>query len=248
MTAQPARAPPVSPPRQRDPHASAGDRHDDHRRERGRVPVSAHARPAGAATLYLRHALVPARYFRPAWAWETGLSPTDLTPFVTNTFMHGGFLHIILNLWTLYIFGPRWKTAWGRCASSRSIWPRGVDREPRARAPQCRLALSVAGCLGCHCRRDRRLRRALSLCLGARAVHHRHHPAVLQCPGAGVRGSVVLHAGRAGRQRTVQSLRRQRHRLVGAHRRLPRRHRHAAPARAARAPPLPCSTTAAPGR
>ena len=34
------------------------------------------------------------------------MSPTDLTPFVTNTFMHGGFLHITLNLWTLYIFGP----------------------------------------------------------------------------------------------------------------------------------------------
>jgi membrane associated rhomboid family serine protease len=25
---------------------------------------------------------------------------------MTNTFMHGGFLHIILNMWTLYIFGP----------------------------------------------------------------------------------------------------------------------------------------------
>jgi membrane associated rhomboid family serine protease len=25
---------------------------------------------------------------------------------VTNTFLHGGFLHIIFNMWTLYIFGP----------------------------------------------------------------------------------------------------------------------------------------------
>jgi membrane associated rhomboid family serine protease len=53
-----------------------------------------------------RHALVPARYFHPSWAGEVGLDATDLTPFVTNTFMHGGFLHIIINLWTLYIFGP----------------------------------------------------------------------------------------------------------------------------------------------
>jgi membrane associated rhomboid family serine protease len=52
------------------------------------------------------HALVPLRYFSPAWGWNHGLSPTDLTPFLTNTFLHGGFLHIILNLWTLYIFGP----------------------------------------------------------------------------------------------------------------------------------------------
>ena len=53
-----------------------------------------------------RHALVPLRYFNPGWARELGLSPTDLTPFLTNTFLHGGWLHIILNLWTLYIFGP----------------------------------------------------------------------------------------------------------------------------------------------
>jgi membrane associated rhomboid family serine protease len=52
------------------------------------------------------HALVPLRYFSPGWAWQVGLSPTDFTPFLTNTFMHGGFLHIILNMWTLYIFGP----------------------------------------------------------------------------------------------------------------------------------------------
>ena len=54
----------------------------------------------------MRHALVPLRYFRPGFARELGLSPTDLTPFITNTFLHGGWLHIIFNLWTLYIFGP----------------------------------------------------------------------------------------------------------------------------------------------
>ena len=53
-----------------------------------------------------RHALVPLRYFKPDWAREVGLPPNDLTPFLTNTFMHGGWLHIIFNLWTLYIFGP----------------------------------------------------------------------------------------------------------------------------------------------
>jgi membrane associated rhomboid family serine protease len=53
-----------------------------------------------------KHALVPLRYFNPSWAWANDLSPTDLTPFLTNTFMHGGWLHIILNMWVLYIFGP----------------------------------------------------------------------------------------------------------------------------------------------
>jgi membrane associated rhomboid family serine protease len=57
------------------------------------------------AFLY-QHALVPRRYFDPAWASYVGLPPTDWTPFLTNMFLHGGFLHIILNLWTLWIFGP----------------------------------------------------------------------------------------------------------------------------------------------
>jgi membrane associated rhomboid family serine protease len=52
------------------------------------------------------NALVPRRYFSPAWGWRNGLSPTDLWPFLTNIFLHGGFLHIILNMWSLYIFGP----------------------------------------------------------------------------------------------------------------------------------------------
>ncbi|MDX2203669.1 MAG: rhomboid family intramembrane serine protease [Hyphomicrobiaceae bacterium] len=53
-----------------------------------------------------QHGLVPARYFVPSWGWRIGLSPLDVTPFLTNTFLHGGFLHIIMNLWTLWIFGP----------------------------------------------------------------------------------------------------------------------------------------------
>jgi membrane associated rhomboid family serine protease len=61
-----------------------------------------------------RHALVPLRYFNPSWARRIGLSPTDLTPFLTNTFLHGGWLHIISNLWTLYIFGPALEDRLGR--------------------------------------------------------------------------------------------------------------------------------------
>jgi len=53
-----------------------------------------------------QHALVPARYFSPSWARQVGFSPTDFSPFLTNTFLHAGWLHIILNMWTLWIFGP----------------------------------------------------------------------------------------------------------------------------------------------
>ena len=54
----------------------------------------------------LHYALVPQRYFNPGWADSVGLSSWDVTPFLTSMFLHGGFLHIISNLWVLYIFGP----------------------------------------------------------------------------------------------------------------------------------------------
>ncbi|RMD61175.1 MAG: rhomboid family intramembrane serine protease [Alphaproteobacteria bacterium] len=53
-----------------------------------------------------RYALVPARYAHPEWAAWIGLPPGDYLPFLTNMFLHGGWLHVISNMWTLYIFGP----------------------------------------------------------------------------------------------------------------------------------------------
>ena len=53
-----------------------------------------------------QHGLVPARYFAPDWAARVGFGGLDLTPFLTNIFLHGGLLHIIMNMWTLWIFGP----------------------------------------------------------------------------------------------------------------------------------------------
>jgi rhomboid family protein len=49
--------------------------------------------------------LVPARYSSPKWALIHGLSPRDYFPFLSNMFLHGGWLHIIGNMWFLYLFG-----------------------------------------------------------------------------------------------------------------------------------------------
>jgi membrane associated rhomboid family serine protease len=49
--------------------------------------------------------LVPARYTHPEWALRVGLPIDDYWPFLTSMFLHGGWMHIIGNMWTLWIFG-----------------------------------------------------------------------------------------------------------------------------------------------
>jgi membrane associated rhomboid family serine protease len=49
--------------------------------------------------------VVPARYTHPEWAMLVGFPIDDYWPFLTSMFLHGGWLHIIGNMWTLWIFG-----------------------------------------------------------------------------------------------------------------------------------------------
>jgi len=51
-------------------------------------------------------ALIPARYF----GHLAGVAPPhtlfDYLPFFSNMFLHGSWIHLILNMWTLWIFAP----------------------------------------------------------------------------------------------------------------------------------------------
>lgn len=49
--------------------------------------------------------LVPARFTHPDWAVSVGFPLDNYWPFVTSLFLHGGWLHIIGNMWTLWVFG-----------------------------------------------------------------------------------------------------------------------------------------------
>ena len=49
--------------------------------------------------------LVPARYSHHRWAYFLGVHLDAYWPFITNLFLHGGWLHIIGNMWFLYLFG-----------------------------------------------------------------------------------------------------------------------------------------------
>jgi len=58
-------------------------------------------------TVFYLFGLVPARYSYPKWAYVSGLPFDDYLSFVTNMFLHDGWLHILGNMWFLYLFGSR---------------------------------------------------------------------------------------------------------------------------------------------
>jgi membrane associated rhomboid family serine protease len=62
----------------------------------------------------VRYALVPLRYSDPSIAHSFGLNPYDYWPLLTDAFLHGGWLHIIFNMWFLWIFGPAMEARFGR--------------------------------------------------------------------------------------------------------------------------------------
>jgi len=57
------------------------------------------------AQLFQWFGIVPARFAHPDWASWAGFPIDDYWPFLTSMFLHGGWLHIIGNMWTLWIFG-----------------------------------------------------------------------------------------------------------------------------------------------
>lgn len=48
---------------------------------------------------------VPARYTHPEWAQQAGYPVGNYLSFIASMFLHGGWLHIIMNMWLLWIFG-----------------------------------------------------------------------------------------------------------------------------------------------
>ncbi len=57
--------------------------------------------------------LVPARYFDPDWI-ERLRDPPGYLPFFTSMFLHGGWLHLIGNMWILAIFGDNVEDRMGK--------------------------------------------------------------------------------------------------------------------------------------
>lgn len=51
------------------------------------------------------YGVVPARYAFPDWALQAGYPAYGQFAFITHQFLHGGWMHLIVNMWSLWIFG-----------------------------------------------------------------------------------------------------------------------------------------------
>ncbi len=60
--------------------------------------------PTALQRFFMHYGIVPARYADPRIARHFGLLE-QVAPFFTSMFLHGGFMHILGNMWMLWIFG-----------------------------------------------------------------------------------------------------------------------------------------------
>jgi len=70
--------------------------------------------PSALNHVLAQYALIPVRFTDPSLARHMGIAPPNWWPLVTDMFMHGGWLHLISNMWFLWIFGPAMEARFGR--------------------------------------------------------------------------------------------------------------------------------------
>jgi membrane associated rhomboid family serine protease len=61
--------------------------------------------PQSVEQLFYLFGIVPARFTHPDWAAAIGIPIDNYWPILSHQFLHGGWFHIIANMWTLWIFG-----------------------------------------------------------------------------------------------------------------------------------------------
>jgi membrane associated rhomboid family serine protease len=101
--------------------------------------------------------LVSARFTHPGWAESVGFPVGDYWPILTHQFLHGGWLHILANMWTLWIFGDNVEDRMGPvrftifylvCGSIAGLTQ--VLTNPDSTLPSLGASGAIAGVLGAY--------------------------------------------------------------------------------------------------
>jgi membrane associated rhomboid family serine protease len=106
-----------------------------------------------------QYALIPARYFSPELDGGGPLAPADYLPFISNIFLHSGWLHLILNMWSLWLFGPAVEDRLGHTRYLVFYLAAGIIASAThavvnatSEVPALGASGAIAGVLGCYIR------------------------------------------------------------------------------------------------
>jgi membrane associated rhomboid family serine protease len=101
--------------------------------------------------------IVPARFTHPEWAESVGFPAESYVSLLTHQFLHGGWLHIISNLWTLWIFGDNVEDRMGPLRFAVFYLLCGVAAaatqifsSPNSTVPSVGASGAIAGVLGAY--------------------------------------------------------------------------------------------------
>jgi membrane associated rhomboid family serine protease len=101
--------------------------------------------------------IVPARFEHPDSAARVGFPVSDYWPLLTHQFLHGGWLHIIGNMWTLWIFGDNVEDRMGplrfaifylTCSLAAAVTH--LMTQPESTVPTVGASGAIAGVLGAY--------------------------------------------------------------------------------------------------
>jgi rhomboid family protein len=115
--------------------------------------------PTELLEFFYRFALIPARYFGALGGGRAEMALADFLPFITMMFLHGGWLHLILNMWMLGLFGPTIEDRFGHGRFLAFYLACGVLAalahalfNPTSTEPALGASGAIAGVLGCYLR------------------------------------------------------------------------------------------------
>jgi membrane associated rhomboid family serine protease len=107
--------------------------------------------------LFYLFGLVPARFSHPDWALAVGFPVDSFWPLLTHQFLHGGWFHIVANMWTLWIFGDNVEDKMGPirftifyllCGTAAGLTHLYVN--PESTVPSVGASGAIAGVLGAY--------------------------------------------------------------------------------------------------
>ena len=107
--------------------------------------------------LFYMFGIVPARFTDPDWANAAGFPAGGWWVFLTHQFLHGGWVHILSNMWMLWIFGNNVEDAMGHLRYGVFYLLSGVLAglaqllaQPHSQVPSLGASGAIAGVLGAY--------------------------------------------------------------------------------------------------